>query len=133
MVIMISKINIIKERIEFLKKGIDSLNHELAITESAIDRLECYPARGSKLDELYEECEKIEKAKIEYRDEIVELNKTLESITRYENLKGQVDKLEEKIAKDPTSPAIFELSANKQEMNFIEGQIAQVANKITKK
>lgn len=130
---MMSEINVIKERIDFLKKGIDDLNRELGTVESSIDRLECYPSRGTQLDELYEQCERIEKSKDEYKEEIVELNKTLESIKRLEELNLKKEQLEEELKKDPASPLIFELYSAKQEADYLEGQIKKVAKNITKK
>ena len=131
--IMMSEIKTIEVRIAFLKKGIDDLNYELGVVESSIDTLECYPSRGNKLDELYEQCEKIEQSKAEYCDEIVKLNKTLESIKYLEELKSKKEALEVELEKDPTSSSIFELCSVKQEISYLEDQVKKTAKNITKK
>lgn len=134
--IMISEINVIKEKIEALKDRIDSLNRDLAQVDSSIDTLECYTRSSAKLSELYEESDRIEKSKTECRDEIVRLNNILANLEKIKNLKNEQNTLEETLKNEPNHPdngvMIFKIGSIKQEIAYYESIIVKTANEINK-
>ena len=131
---MISDVDIISKKVEDLKKSIHEIDAELGVVENYIDSLECYPNQQNKLDELYEESDKLEDSKKAYMEELEALEDILKSIEKLGILESRKAEIEQLMRDDPSrlsdGQLFFELGSIKQDISYNKNKVNAAANKI---